>query len=41
MVHTKQHSTDKYEKNFLGFTKQCILSNTEIKKIKEHYVTNY
>ncbi|CAG8812802.1 17740_t:CDS:2, partial [Cetraspora pellucida] len=32
---------DEYEEKFLDSTKQHTLSNAEIKKIKEHYVTNY
>ncbi|CAG8791450.1 26136_t:CDS:2, partial [Dentiscutata erythropus] len=33
--------TDEYKENFLGSTKYLVLSNAELKKIKEHYVTNY
>ncbi|CAG8489930.1 2258_t:CDS:2 [Cetraspora pellucida] len=34
-------TSDEYEEKFLSLTKQHTLSNAEIKKIKEHYVTNY
>ncbi|CAG8655680.1 3699_t:CDS:2 [Gigaspora rosea] len=33
--------SDEYKEKFLGPTKHLVLSNAELKKIKEHYVTNY